>query len=137
MADIAKKSTGIRPIGLPGDYEQVESRLAETLANGDAVRLDVTTGEFTGANGTDATESNFVGILLEGGVAGEYRTAICKGEVEGFVLTGLNFGASIYLSDTDKTLEGTTAATVDVVIGKVYPARASGATLDKILKVGA
>jgi hypothetical protein len=136
VALITKKSTGIRPIGMPGDYEQVESRLAETLAQGDAVRFDATTGEFTGANATAAGEAGFVGILLEGGVAGEYRTAICKGEVEGFVLDALNFGVNIFLSDTDKTL-GDVAGTVSTVIGKVYPGRASGPTLDKILKVGA
>ena len=136
MAAVAKKTTGIRPIDLPGDYEQEESRLAETLAAGDLVRLDATTGEFTGANGTTATEANFVGILLTGGIAGEYVTAITAGKVEGFDLSGLTFGAPVYASDTDKGLD-TVAGTVSTVIGRVYPGRASGATLDKILKVRA
>ena len=136
MAAIAKLSTGIRPIGLPGDYEQVESRLGETLAAGDLVRLDGTTGYFTGANGTSTTEANIVGILLTGGIAGEAATAIAKGEVAGFDLSGLNFGAAVYASDTDKTLADA-AGTVSTVVGRVYPGLAGGATFDKILKVGA
>jgi hypothetical protein len=136
LAAISKLSTGIRPIDMPGDYEQEESHLAEALAAGDAVRFDAN-GDFTGANGTTTTESNFVGILLTGGVAGEPATAICKGKVAGFDLSALAYGDPVYLSDTDKTLETTTAATVDVIIGRVYPGRASGATKDKILKVGA
>lgn len=136
MAAISKLSTGIRPIGLPGDYEQVESRLAETLAAGDLVRLDATTGRFTGANGTDATEANFVGILLTGGIAGEAATAISAGEVAGFDLSGLNFGAPVYASDTDKTLADA-AGTVSTVVGRVYPGLAGGTTFDKILKVRA
>jgi hypothetical protein len=131
MADIAKLSTGIRPIGLPGDFEQVESRLAEDLAAGDLVRLDGTTGRFTGANGSSSTEANFVGILLTGGVAGE-----AKGEVAGFDLSALSFGASVYASNTDKALADA-AGTVSTVVGKVYPGIAAGETYDKILKVGA
>lgn len=134
MADIAKLSSGIRPIGIPGDYEQCESKLGETLAAGDLVRLD-TNGYFTGANGLDTTENNFVGILLTGGIAGEPASAIEKGKVAGFDLSALAFGASVFASNTDKTL-GTTAGTAPVVVGKVYPGRASGATFDKVLKVG-
>ena len=136
MAAISKLSTGIRPIGLPGDYEQVESTLAETLAAGDAVRLDASTGKFTGANATDTTEGNWVGILLTGGVAGEPATAIARGELAGFDLSGLNWGATVYLSDTDKTLADA-AGTVSTAVGKVYPGLASSPTRDKILMVRA
>lgn len=134
MANINKLSTGIRPIDLPSDYGQVESKLAETLANGDLVRLDVTTGYFTGANGSTATEANFVGILLTGGIAGEAATAIAKGQVAGFDLSARSFGDPIYASDTDKTLADA-AGTVSTVVGRVYPGRASGTTFDKILRL--
>jgi hypothetical protein len=135
MADIAKKSTGVRPLGLPGDYEQVESKLAETLAAGDLVRLDTSTGYFTGANGTSASEANWVGILLTGGIAGDYATAIEKGEVEGFVLDALAFGAPVYASNTDKALADA-AGTSSAIVGRVYPGRADGPTFSKLLKVG-
>lgn len=136
MANISKLSTGIRPVGLPGDYEQVESKLTETCAAGDLVRFTAGTGYFEGANGTSTTENNFVGILLTGGVAGDAVTAISHGEVTGFDLSGLNFGAAVYASDTDKTLADA-AGTASAVVGRVYPGRASGATFDKILKVRA
>lgn len=135
MANISKLSTGIRPLGIPGDYEQVESRLGETCAEGDLVRLDPTNGTFTGANGTSTTENAWVGILLKGGVAGEYVTALQKGKIAGFDLSGLNWGVAVYASDTDKTLADA-AGTASAIVGRVYPARASGGTLDKILKVG-
>lgn len=135
MANISKLSTGIRPIGLPGDYEQETTLLGETCAAGDLVRFD-TSGNFTGANGTSTTENNWVGILLTGGIAGEAATAICKGKVAGFDVSALAFGASVFASDTDKTL-GDVAGTASAVVGKVYPGKASGATRDKILKVGA
>lgn len=135
MADITKLSTGIRPIGLPGSYEQEESKLGETLAAGDLVRLDAS-GFFTGANGTTTTENNFVGILLTGGIAGESASAIFGGKVAGFDLSALAFGAPVYASDTDKTL-GTTVGTVSTIVGRVYPGKASGGTYDKVLKVRA
>jgi hypothetical protein len=134
MADIAKLSTGVRPVGLPGDYEQVESRLAEALDPGDVVRLDPSSGRFTGANGSTTTENRFVGVLLTGGIAGEAATAIFAGELTGFDLSALAWGADVFLSDTDGTL-GTTAGTVSTVVGKVYPGRANGETFDKILRV--
>lgn len=136
MAAINKKTTGVRPIDLPGDYEQEESRLGETLAAGDVVRLDATTGEFTGANATTATEGNWVGILLTGGIAGEYATAITGGKVEGFDLSALAFGDPVYLANADKGLDSA-VGTGTYMVGRVYPGRASGATLDKILKVRA
>ena len=138
MADIAKKSTGVRPIGIPGDYEQVESKLGEVLAAGDLVRFDTATGFFTGANATSAAEANWVGILLTGGIAGEYATAIEKGEVEGFDLSGRSFGDPIFASNTDKALADA-AGTTSAIVGRVYPARAGSigtANFDKILKVG-
>ena len=134
MAAISKLSTGIRPIGLPTDNDIQEGTLGETLAAGDAVRWD-TNGAFTGANATTTTENNWVGILLTGGVAGEPASAIYSGEVAGFDLSSLAFGATVYLSDTDKTLADA-AGTVSTAVGKVYPGLAS-TTRDKILKVRA
>jgi hypothetical protein len=136
MAAITKLSTGIRPLGIPGDYEQVESRLGATLAAGDAVKLDTATGTFVSASSADVPgTSAFVGILLDGGVAGQYVTALEKGKIAGFDLSALSFGNRVFLSATGAGLDTVTSGT-EQVVGRVYPGRASGATLDKILKVG-
>ncbi len=138
MADIAKLATGIRPADIP--ERQKTSRLAENCAAGDAVRFDGANGTFTGANTTDATEADFYGILLEGGIAGEYRTAVAKGLIAGFDLTPLGFGATVYLGRTDKAIATTadaTAGAVNTVVGQVVPGTANGnPPFDKLLEVG-
>lgn len=140
MADIAKLSTGIRPADIP--ERQHTAQLAETCANGDLVRFDLTNGTITGANGSAAGEAGGadglgpIGILLEGGIAGEWRTFIERGKVAGFNVSGLNFGAPVYASNTDKTL-GDAAGTFSRIVGRVIPATANGTQpYDKIVQVG-
>lgn len=122
-----------------GKMHIVESRiqltlpLGETLAVGDAVRID-TTGKFTGANGSTTTENRIYGILVSKDPAGAVGTAIRKGVVDGFALTALAYDAIVYLSDTDKTLADG-AGTVSTIVGRVIPATATttGTAYDKIL----
>lgn len=137
MAAISKLSTGVRPAGIPTDDDQLTTKLAETMAQGDVARLDTTNGTFTGANGTTTGEAAApLFILLNGGIAGEYVTGVRKGKIAGFDLSGLNFSAAVYLSDTDKTLADA-AGTVSTVVGRVIPATGNAAVpFDKILLVG-
>ncbi len=138
MADIAKLSSGIRPADIP--ERQITTRLGEARAQGDVVRLDPASGAFLGADTTSATSANFYGVLLEGGIAGEYRTAVSRGKVAGFDLATLGYGANVQLSRTTGQLADTTDATTgatNAVVGKVVPATANGAPpFDKILEVG-
>lgn len=135
MAAIAKLSSGVRPADIP--ERQLTTQLAETCAQGDVVRLDTTNGTFTGANGTTTGEADApLYILLEGGIAGEYRTGVSRGKIAGFNVSALNFGASVFLSDTDKTLADV-AGTVSTVVGQVIPATGNAAQpFDKIIEVG-
>jgi hypothetical protein len=139
LAVIAKKSTGVRPIGIPGDYEQIEGKLGATLAAGDAVKFDTSTGFFVSASSADVPgTSHVVGILLTGGIAGDYATVLEKGEIEGFDLSALSFGNRVFLSGTAGAIDTATSGT-EQVVGRVYPGRAGAlgtATFDKILKVG-
>lgn len=137
MAAISKLSTGVRAAIDPAPSDQITTKLAETMAQGDVARLDTTNGTFTGANGTTTGEAAApLYILLSGGVAGEFVTGVSNGFIAGFDVSGLNFSAAVYLSDTDKTLADA-AGTVSTVIGRVVPATANGALpFDKILKVG-
>jgi hypothetical protein len=135
MAVIAKLSTGIRPADIP--ERQLTVQLAEACAQGDVVRLDATNGTFTGANGSSTAEADGpLYILLEGGIAGEYRTGVQRGKIAGFDLSGVAHGASVFLSNTDKSLD-TAAGTVSTVVGQVISGTANAAQPhDKILEVG-
>ena len=137
MAAIAKLSSGVRPADIP--ERQITTRLGETRVAGDPVRFDPTSGTFVLATTVDATTADFYGILLEGGIAGEYRTAIARGKIAGFDLSALNFGATVQLGRTGglDTVTDATAGAVNVAVGQVVPATGNGATpFDKIVEVG-
>jgi hypothetical protein len=136
MADIAKGSAGIRPAGIP--ERQRTLQLAESCAAGDAVRLDTANGRITKANTTSAAEARFYGILLEGGIAGEWRTVVRRGLIAGFDLGGLAYDADVHLGRTDGAIADTadaTAGAVNVVVGRVFPAPAES-PYGKMLEVG-
>jgi hypothetical protein len=108
---------------------------AEAIVAGGAVRID-TSGKFTPANGTTATEAAIWGIATKTVAAGEGLTAIRNGSMDGWDLSALAYSAPVYLSDTDGRI-GTTAGTVSTVIGRVVPGPATtvGTAYDKILEV--
>lgn len=124
--------------------EVVESRsqmtlpTAEVCSPGQAVRLDTSSGKFTKANGTTAPEARIYGIVVGGkaNVANEPVTAIRKGVIDGYDLSGLAYDAPVYLSDTDGALADA-AGTVSVVVGRVIPATSTtlGTAFDKLLLV--
>lgn len=115
---------------------QMTLPLGESLAVGDAVRLDTSTGKWTGANGSSTTENRIYGILVSKDGAGAVGTALRKGVIDGFDLSSLNYDAAVYLSDTDKKLADA-AGTVSTIVGRVIPATApvTGTAYDKLLFV--
>lgn len=85
------------------------------------VRFDPTLGTFRNGNGTTATEANIYGIATRGSNGiNDGVTAIRRGILYGLDLSALDFGAPVYLSDTDARLS-TVAGTVSVLIGRVVP----------------
>lgn len=109
---------------------------AEAITAGAPVRLDTSTGKFTNANGTTAPEARIWGIATRTVVAGEPLTAIRNGVLDGFDLSGMNYDAAVYVSDTDGRLD-TAAGTVSTVVGRVIPATSTtlGTAYDKVLSV--
>lgn len=107
----------------------------EVFAVGEAVRFH-TDGTVTPANGTSAGEAGFQGIAtIASDRVGQAITVVRDGLLDvGEALAGLAPGAAIYMSDTDGVLESTTAATVDVIIGRVEPGW-GGLTSDLLLRV--
>lgn len=116
--------------------EQLTLPAAEAVTAGQAVRLDVTNGKFTKANGTTAAEARIYGVAVKTVAAGEPVTAIRKGVFDGYDLASQAYDAAIYLSDTDGTLADA-AGTVSTVVGRVIPGHSQvvGSALDKLLFV--
>ena len=133
MAVIAKLSTGVRPA--MDSERQHTTRLGATLAQGAAVKYDAN-GQFVATSSADAVGA-FYGILLEGGIAGEYRTAFAKGKIAGFDLSGLAHGANVFVSATSGSIDTVASGTQTGAVGRVIPGTANGyPTFEKLLEVG-
>lgn len=108
---------------------------AEALEPGQAVRLDDSTGKLTKANGTTADEAQMVGVLATEGGAGVRGTFVRQGLLDvGNALSALDYGATIFLSDTDGALADA-AGTIEVPVAVVWPAFGTSGVADKLLKV--
>jgi hypothetical protein len=136
MANIAlvTDSTG----AVVESIQQHTAPVIEEIPPRSPVRIDGATGKFTLANGTTATEADLYGISTNTITirAGMTVTAIRRGVLDGFDLSAKNYGAAIFLSDTDGRL-GDAAGTVSVKVGRVIPVFATtfGNSPDKVLSV--
>lgn len=118
MADIAL--TTANTVRVVESVVQMTLPAAEAITAGQAVRLDTSSGKFTKANGTAAGEARIYGIAAKTVAAGMPVTAVRKGVIDGYALSGLNYDAAVYLSDTDGTLADGNG-TVTVAVGRVIP----------------
>lgn len=116
--------------------EQITLPLGESINVGQLVRIDPSTGKFTKGNGTTPTEAAIYGVLASKDRAGAVGTAIRQGVIDGFDLSGMNYWAPIYASDTDGAPD-TAAGTVSTVVGRVIPATAvtAGNAFDKLFLI--
>ena len=133
MADLALVTAG--RLRVVESIIQHTAPFAETCAVGDAVRIDTTTGKWTKANGTSAAEARIYGVLVSKDGAGAAGTAVRKGVIDGFDLSGLDYDKAIWLSDTDgKFASADSDATVDIAVGRVIPGFATtlGTAADKL-----
>lgn len=129
-------------VNTAGKIEVVESNrqmtlpAAEAIVAGAIVRLDTSTGKFTNANGSSAGEARVWGIATKSVAAGEAVTVVRNGILDGWDLSGMNYDAAVYASDTDGRLD-TAAGTVSTVIGRVVPGSGTtlGTAFDKLLSV--
>jgi hypothetical protein len=109
----------------------------EAVNAGQPVRIDATTGKYTKANGTDATESAVRGIAVTTATLANLTISVMKqGLLDvGDALDALNYGVPVYMSDTDGTLSDSAGdSTVDVVVGRVV-AGWGDPSGDKLLQV--
>jgi len=144
VADIALKavpSYQVAPneidVVLTDDFVSDTQRAGVDLTAGQAVRYDPATGDWLLADATATAANNRVyGIVTRTAKAGEYVTAIQKGLLDGFDLSALSYGVSVFLSNTSGAIADA-AGTTTLVLGKVVPVRSQtrGLPADKLFKV--
>lgn len=100
---------------------RIRSQLAGAggLANGQLTYTDGTTGTALPTDGTNATKAVFRGVVVNAPAGAGYPVDVVEeGYVAGFDVSGLAFGALLYVSDTPGVLS-TTAGTNSSVVGRV------------------
>lgn len=134
MADISLVTAN--KVFVVESIEQLTLPAAEAITAGMAMRLDTSTGKFTKSNGSSAGEARGKWLATKTVAAGEPVTGIKRGVMDGYDLSGLNYDAPVYLSDTDGRLADA-AGTVSTVVGRVIPGTSTtlGTALDKLLLV--
>jgi hypothetical protein len=90
------------------------------------------TGKVAPADANGSGTIQVRGIALNGGGAGQAIDVLQDGECYGFSLSGLNYDAAVYLSNTAGAL-GTAAGSTSAVCGRV--AALSDSSLTKVLRV--
>ena len=103
--------------------QQFTGPAVEAITEGQRCRFDASTGKIALGNGTTAAEIAPGGIAVHAAAVGKAVTIINQGIVDvGDALSALNYGAPIYVSDTDGTF-GTadSDSTVDTIVGRVVP----------------
>ena len=112
--------------------QQFTGPAVEAITKGQRCRFDASTGKIALGNGTTAAEAARGGIALGSAGIGETVTILNQGVADvGDALAALNFGATVYVSDTDGTFADT-AGTVSVAAGTVVPGWGN-TTADKLL----
>jgi hypothetical protein len=115
--------------------DQATGPAAEAIDAGEAVFIGASTGKYELADQGEATEDDVEGVaVISANVANITITILRKGLLDvGDALSGLDYGALVYLSDTPGQLADADPGN-GVVVGQVVPAWGY-TTADKLLRV--
>lgn len=133
MTNLSITAADVSPVKIFDDLPAVPIASGETIVKGNYARVDASTGKATGGNASSAGEVGFGGIVFSDDGANVVRFTRHAILDVGEALVGLNFGALVYLSDTDKTLADSNG-TVNTKVGFVGPGFGA-TTADKLLYV--
>lgn len=136
MADIVRTAANISITKDRGYAHEIPSFIAgATIAPGQPVYMNTTTGKVLPADGSASGTANLRGIALNAARNGEGVDVLKRGWLEGYTLAGA-YDSAVYLSDTAGELADA-AGTVSVLIGRVQPSTevAADGTLKKLLYV--
>lgn len=118
MADLTVTAAQVAVVR-PEQAEVVTLITGVTVTAGQAVYVVAATGKAALADANaSAPAPQFKGIALTGGANGQAINVLKKGYVTGFDLSGMNYGAKAYLSDTAGALADA-AGTATVTVGQV------------------
>lgn len=116
MANINLVTAG--RIEIAASWQQFTLPPDESITPGQAARAVAATGKATKSNATTSTEAAILGLALSPSSSNLGVTILRKGIVDGYDLSGLDYGALVYLSDTDGRIADA-AGTVPVVVGRI------------------
>src|SRR5262245_18032662 len=134
MADLTLTAAQIAPVfphsALDNTYDIVA---AVAITTGQVIRQNTSgKGALSDANAGSGAEKA-IGLALGAGGIGQGISYLQQGRVYGFDLSGLTYGALVYLSDTAGVLADTPSTTNSVPIGRVVPL--SNSDLTKVLEL--
>lgn len=136
MADIALTTADKISVGTL-TVQQHTFVASSAITAGAPVYLVAATGRVAPADANGSAPLNTcTGIATRTVAAGEGVTVVRRGILDGFDLSGLNFGDAVYVSDTVGRLADA-AGTTSIKVGQVWPANGTelGTTADKVLLV--
>ena len=116
MADITVTAGKVGAV-FPTKADIHDRIAAETITKGQAL-YNTSDGKVGLGDANAAGKQQFRGIALNGGGAGQAISALERGHIAGYDLSGLNADALVYLSDTAGALADG-AGTMEVPVGRV------------------
>jgi len=124
MTDIDVTAAQVAPVFEKFGKAEIHDHVAGvTITAGQAVYIVAATGLLALADAsTDGAQlKQFRGIALNGGGAGQSISVLMHGCVYGYDVSGMNYDAIAYLSNTAGALVDSDAGDVTVECGRVYP----------------
>jgi hypothetical protein len=134
MADLALVTADT--LNVVESIEQQTGIAGVAITAGQIVRPHATTGLWALSDANNAADVENSYMALRTVAAGVGLTALKRGVVDGFDLSGLNYGVNAYLSDTAGALADA-AGSNSKIAGQVIPAHSQrlGTAPDKLLRV--
>jgi hypothetical protein len=118
MAAVALTAAQIAPVF--ADECEIRSYVAGVAITAGAPLYVNTSGDAALADANGSGTKQFIGIALNTAGIGQAVSVLRRGEVYGFTLTSLAYGALVYVSDTVGTYDDS-VGTVTVPVGRVQP----------------
>ena len=119
MADITRDKDHVADL-FPLKTQKHTFQAAVNIQAGQPLYIDANgKANLADANGV-APANTYVGIAMQTVNAGQMVDAAWEGDIEGFTLTGLAYGAAVYVSNSAGELADA-AGTATLLVGYVYP----------------
>ncbi len=133
MTDIVVTAAKVGLVDTQGN-DVYDGIAGASITAGQAVYFDATAGTLKLADANGSGTLQFRGIALNTVGAGQAVSYVKRGRLYGFAVTGLNYDAALYLSNTAGAL-GDSAGATSINCGRVVPL--SDSSLTKVVYIEA